>query len=1398
LEVLEDRLQPSVNWTGGGDGTSWTDPNNWSSLALPGSGDDVFIGGSFTVRHQQGTETLHSLHSSGNVAFTGTLKLLADSDLAGSFSLNGTLDQAAGRLDLATTNDGLLGRLTAEAGATVQFDQGFYTLDNRTFGLFGAGLFRFAGAVININGVAPAPQNLELASGLVTGGNLNVNGILTWTGGVMAGSGSTSVLPAGSLILDGAASKTLSQRTLGNQGTDIFNGSGSLSINDGAVWTNFRGGTMDVRDGGSIGTVNSGRFDNVGTFLKSTSSGAAQLNAGLFFNNTGTVRVAAGTLQILIDGQYGTGLFTVDAGAALEFAGPVNHSMSAGSTVNGGGAVIFSAGNASIDASYNVGRTDVNNASVTFFRSASTGTLNFSSGSLGGNSTITVTNLLVWTGGSMSGAGVTVVAATASAQLTGSSTKALVGRTFNNFGAALWSGTGSVDFGAGAVWNNLATATLDIQGDASMRQASSPAGTFNNAGDVRKSAGIGTTVWDGVNMNNDGTFEVLSGTVALGAGTSGGSFTVAAGATLSIGANSSNATTAFGTDSSITGAGTVNFVGSSSTLVGGSFGVSKLNIRGGSANVRLEQDATFTDGTVSGMLNGAGNVTFTNSLTWTGGSILGTGGITIASGAVALLDGNANRTLSRVLDNNGDVLWNGGNLLTLNGTWNNNTSGTLILQLRQGFEELAGTGSFHNTGLARFSTGVFCRVLFTNDGVVDLHSAGLTLLQGATHSGRFTVDTNSTISFDSGPSPAQVLTAASSISGLGTAEFGFGQATVNCNVNVGRILIGGASVDFTTDATATNLELEGGTLINEASMTIGIAFFGGPATFTDLGTVVVSSLQLIRDGIINGTGDLTLTGTCLWGDGSLSGTGTMTVAQNARLILNNGANMSGATLNNAGTVTAAASVNFGFFQGATLNNLATGTLDLQQNVAFINAFLDHPSTINNSGLLRIAASMTVGASGPVLFNNDGAVQVQRGELALRQGSGAATGSFVVSAGAFLTFGLRGTSAYDYTFTDTSSITGAGEVDFFVGSVTVNGDCNLGVAGIESTVVFEHDASFRIVGLSSGSLGGSANVTVTQRLSWGGGAMSGTGTTTIAAGATVDLRPLPFFLPTRLDGRTLDNAGAATWAPIATGSFTISGGATWINRATALFDVQSDGAILDQNTGGTFINAGTLRKSAGTGVFALPAAVEFDNTGTVRVPNGTLLIKGPGTNAGHITVDAPAALDLRGNYTLADNSVIDGAGIVSFSAGTIRLGGSVSAGGGIVIGPNAVVFGTGVLTGSVVNAGTLSLGDDSATGIITIRGDYMQTQSGVLRIAMGGLTAGDEFDQLNVSGRVTLAGTLDVILVNGFTPQVGDAFTILTFGSRTGDFQTYLGLQMAGQHFNPQFDATDLVLVVVGG
>lgn len=69
---------------------------------------------------------------------------------------------------------------------------------------------------------------------------------------------------------------------------------------------------------------------------------------------------------------------------------------------------------------------------------------------------------------------------------------------------------------------------------------------------------------------------------------------------------------------------------------------------------------------------------------------------------------------------------------------------------------------------------------------------------------------------------------------------------------------------------------------------------------------------------------------------------------------------------------------------------------------------------------------------------------------------------------------------------------------------------------------------------------------------------------------------------------------------------------------------------------------------------------------------------------------------------------------------------------------------------------------------------------ITEIEIGGLTPGQDpngYDQVNVSGLLTLGGILDIILYNGFFPNAGDSFEIFTFGSITGNFSQINGLTL---------------------
>ena len=61
-------------------------------------------------------------------------------------------------------------------------------------------------------------------------------------------------------------------------------------------------------------------------------------------------------------------------------------------------------------------------------------------------------------------------------------------------------------------------------------------------------------------------------------------------------------------------------------------------------------------------------------------------------------------------------------------------------------------------------------------------------------------------------------------------------------------------------------------------------------------------------------------------------------------------------------------------------------------------------------------------------------------------------------------------------------------------------------------------------------------------------------------------------------------------------------------------------------------------------------------------------------------------------------------------------------------------------------------------------------TGTVAIAMGGTVAG-QYGSLSVTSDANLSGTLDVSLVNGYSPQVNDSIPIITFDTLSGQFNT---------------------------
>ncbi|MCA9198702.1 MAG: hypothetical protein KDA87_14235, partial [Planctomycetales bacterium] len=139
---------------------------------------------------------------------------------------------------------------------------------------------------------------------------------------------------------------------------------------------------------------------------------------------------------------------------------------------------------------------------------------------------------------------------------------------------------------------------------------------------------------------------------------------------------------------------------------------------------------------------------------------------------------------------------------------------------------------------------------------------------------------------------------------------------------------------------------------------------------------------------------------------------------------------------------------------------------------------------------------------------------------------------------------------------------------------------------------------------------------------------------------------------------------------------------------------------------------------------------------------------------------------------------------------------------IRIGVHQSLHGSGTFAGKLINFGQLRPGN--SPGIQNVN-EFTQASGGSLQIEIGGTSPGpgaqnvdDGYDQINVTTLATLDGTLDIELINDFTPSIGDTFDILTFGSVTGKFSIGTGLYGFGDgslYFDLVEQADRLQLVV---
>jgi hypothetical protein len=237
---------------------------------------------------------------------------------------------------------------------------------------------------------------------------------------------------------------------------------------------------------------------------------------------------------------------------------------------------------------------------------------------------------------------------------------------------------------------------------------SSGAGSFNNRGTWRKSAGSGAlTLGVAIAFTNAGVVDVQQGAVVFGAGfSSSGTFSVADSAAVRL-----------------TG-GTFRLQPGHAFSGGGYYGVPSgtVSIVGPIDDPNFQMSGTTL--TLNSPLSG--------TLQWTGGTLAGAWSIA-SNGVLNVTSNTGGWTLSGTVTNYGQVVWRGGTQTTwywTSGARLENAPGGLVdVQLDGTITMSSGAGSFNNRGTWRKSAGsgtlaLGVAIAFTNAGVVDVQWGG--------------------------------------------------------------------------------------------------------------------------------------------------------------------------------------------------------------------------------------------------------------------------------------------------------------------------------------------------------------------------------------------------------------------------------------------------------------------------------------------------------------------------------------------------------------------------------------------------------------------------------------------------------------------------------------------------
>jgi alpha-tubulin suppressor-like RCC1 family protein len=356
----------------------------------------------------------------------------------------------------------------------------------------------------------------------------------------------------------------------------------------------------------------------------------------------------------------------------------------------------------------------------------------------------------------------------------------------------------------------------------------------------------------------------------------------------------------------------------------------------------------------------------------------------------------------------------------------------------------------------------------------------------------------------------------------------------------------------------------------------------------------------------------------------------------------------------------------------------------------------------------------------------------------------------------------------------SSIEGGGSLD--LAASTISGSASLVNRGL---------VTLRETATGHGSTVASPFVNYTLLQARGGNALTGT-----------------FFAGSRSVVEIGDDGASASGSALLTvaNGFINNGWIVLTNYHSALAHsarlVVVSGTLENSETGHIVVDAGLMG-----GGREIEAALY--NGGHIEV-NQALLLRRPAVAGTPIVQGNPGWITLAGGDVTVDGSELAGSPTVFQNGGHLDIG----PGRTFSVTPLATfenvrgtVQGGGTLraTGQAVqNTGWLEPGSTGSTAILSLDASMLvNTAQATLSVKLGGTAAGTGYDRLAVSGSVIPAGTLNVTLINGFSPSVGDTFAVLTYASRDGSFGTVtLPAAAGGVGLVADYTRTALVLRAV--